>query len=437
MESTLGGLADLLGGEVRGDPARVVRRVCTLEDAGPDDLSFLTLPKYLDAAAASRAGALLASSKMASRLPQDLLIVADPHLALAEVLKLFAPSAAGVAGVHPSAVVAASAVIADTATIGPLCVVGDRAEIGEGSRLGAHVVVGEDCRVGGDCMIHSQVTLYARSVIGARCILHSGVVIGGDGYGFATSGGEHHKLEHLGRTVLEDDVEIGANSTVDRGLLGDTRIGAGTKIDDLVMVAHNVQVGRGCLLVAQAGLAGSAQLGDGVVVAAQSGIIGHVEIGDGVVVATKSAVLKPVAKGRQVAGIPAIDLPKWRRQQALAGRLGSSDHDCWSWREPSAAAVSEEEARRGGGVSEVEQLDIRWITSVLPHRYPFLLVDRVLEIEPGKRISAYKNVTVNEDFFNGHFPGHPVMPGVMIIEGMAQAAGILTLHDREKSVKGS
>jgi len=148
------------------------------------------------------------------------------------------------------------------------------------------------------------------------------VVVGADGFGFATSGGEHHKLQHLGRAVIEDDVEIGANSAIDRGLLGDTRIGAGSKIDDLVMVAHNVQLGRGCLLVAQAGIAGSARLGDGVTVAGQSGIIGHVEIGDGVVVATKSAVLGSVASGRKVAGIPATDHAQWRRQQALVRRLG-------------------------------------------------------------------------------------------------------------------
>ncbi len=188
--------------------------------------------------------------------------------------------------------------MAASARVGPFCVIGERSEVGEGAVLGAHVVVGDDCSVGRESRLHARVTLYARSVLGARCILHSGVVIGGDGYGFASSGGRHRKLRHLGRAVLEDDVEIGANSAVDRGLLGDTRIGAGTKIDDLVMVGHNVQVGRDCLLVAQVGLAGSAHLGDRVTVAGQSGIIGHVEIGDDVVVATKSAVLQPAANGR-------------------------------------------------------------------------------------------------------------------------------------------
>jgi UDP-3-O-[3-hydroxymyristoyl] glucosamine N-acyltransferase len=321
LEQTLGGLAELLDGQVQGDPARVVRSLATLEEAGAEDLSFVTHARYLAAARQSAAGAVLCSAEVAAKLPADTLVVADPYRALARILELFAPAPESSPGIHPTAVVASTARIDSTASVGPLCVVAERAVLGPGARLEAQVTVGEDCEVGADSVLHPQVTLYPRSVVGARCILHAGVVLGGDGFGFATSDGAHHKLRHLGRAVLEDDVEVGANSTIDRGLLGDTRIGAGTKIDDLVMVAHNVRVGRGCLLVAQAGIAGSARLGDGVTVAGQSGIIGHVEIGDRVVVATKSAVLGPVEEGRRVAGIPAIDLAKWRRQQALIGRL--------------------------------------------------------------------------------------------------------------------
>jgi UDP-3-O-[3-hydroxymyristoyl] glucosamine N-acyltransferase len=322
LKQTLGAIAERLGGEVRGNPARVVRRVCTLREAGPDDLSFLTGGRYLDEARASDAGALLVGVDAAPKLDGDLIVVEQPYVALAELLELFAPERPQTPGIDATAVVAGSATVDATATVGPLCVIGERAVVGEGAVLGPHVVVGDDCTIGGDSLLHARVTLYPRSVVGQRCILHSGVVIGGDGYGFATSEGRHHKLRHLGRAVLEDDVEIGANSAVDRGLLGETRIGAGTKIDDLVMVGHNVRIGRDCLLVAQAGLAGSARLGDRVTVAGQSGIIGHVDIGDDVVVATKSAVLGPVGSGRQVAGIPAIDLSKWRRQQALVNRLG-------------------------------------------------------------------------------------------------------------------
>lgn len=321
MRRTLSSLAELLGGTVRGDGAREVCRLSTLEDAGPEDLSFLHGSRYLEQAARSAAGALLVAPAVVDKLPQDLIVVEDPYLGLARLLSSFDRRRERAAGRHPTAEVAASAEVDSSARLGPFAVVGRGARIGAGASIGAHCVIGDDCRVGRDTVLHARVTLYAESVVGERCILHSGVVIGGDGFGFATAAGEHHKLEHLGRAVLEDDVEVGANSAIDRGLLGETRIGAGSKIDDLVMVGHNVRIGRGCLLVAQAGIAGSAQLGDGVVVAGQSGIIGHVKVGDGVVVATKSAVLKPVADGEQVAGIPATSLSKWRRQQALIGRL--------------------------------------------------------------------------------------------------------------------
>jgi len=321
LKSTLGELAELVSGEVRGDPTRTLDGVRTLSEATSDHLSFLSDPRYIDEALASSAGALLATAEMAERLAQDLILVGHVPLALSRILAALTPGDGATPGVHATASVAEGARVSPTASVGPFCIVGTGSEIGEGALLESHVVVGEDCLVGAGSRLHPQVVLYRGSVLGERCILHAGVVIGGDGFGYATAEGTHHKLEHLGRAVLGDDVEVGAGSTVDRGVLGDTKIGDGTKIDNLVMVAHNVEVGRGCLLVAQAGLAGSARLGDGVVVAGQSGIIGHVKIGDGVVVATKSAVLAAVEAGKQVAGIPATDLADWRRQQAIMRRL--------------------------------------------------------------------------------------------------------------------
>jgi UDP-3-O-[3-hydroxymyristoyl] glucosamine N-acyltransferase len=185
----------------------------------------------------------------------------------------------------------------------------------------AHVVIGADCRLGAGSVLYPGVVLYDRTQVGERCLLHSGVVVGADGYGYASRSGEHRKLAHLGRVVIEDDVEIGANSAIDRGMLDETRIGAGTKIDNLVMVAHNVVTGQRCLLVAQSGVAGSARLGDRVVLAAQSGIIGHVEIGDGTTVGTKSALLRASAPGERLAGIPAVELGEWKRQRGLLRRL--------------------------------------------------------------------------------------------------------------------
>lgn len=320
MPTTLGALARRVGGEVRGDSERVVRGVRSLETAGPEDLSFVASRRHLARARTSAAGALLVSPA-ATEIERDLLVVADPHEALADLLPLFAARTSPPAGVHSTAVVAAGAQVDATASVGALAVIGDGSLIAAQVVVHPQVVIGRDCRVGAGTVLHPGVVLYDGTEIGERCIVHAGVVLGGDGYGYASASGEHRKLEHLGRVVLEDDVEVGANSAIDRGMLDETRVGAGTKIDDLVMVAHNVVTGRRCLLVAQSGVAGSARLGDGVVLAAQSGIIGHVEIGAGTVIATKSALLRGSEAGERVAGIPAVEMGAWKRQQALLRRL--------------------------------------------------------------------------------------------------------------------
>lgn len=320
MVHRLAALAELVGGTVEGDPERLIEGLSTLERAGPAQLSFLTNPKYRPQALASKAGALLVGPALAG-LGRDLLIADDPYFALAKLLDLFHPAAAAVAGIHPTAVVADGAEVDASASIGPYAVIGAGSRIGAQAVLEAHVVVGRDCRVGEGAHLHPQVVLYDGTELGARTILHSGVVLGADGFGFATRDGVHRKLRHAGRVVVEADVEIGANSAVDRALLEETRIGEGTKIDNLVQVGHNVRTGRGCLLVSQAGLSGSVRLGDGVVLAGQAGVAGHLELGDGSRVAAKSAVFKSVPAGATVAGIPAVDAAAWRRQQALAGRL--------------------------------------------------------------------------------------------------------------------
>jgi UDP-3-O-[3-hydroxymyristoyl] glucosamine N-acyltransferase len=254
-------------------------------------------------------------------IDRDLLVVPDPYEALVDLLALFESRTPAPAGVHPTAVVDAGASLDPDAVVGAYSVVGRGSVLAAGAVVHAHVVIGADCRVGAGTVLHPGVVLYDRSELGERCILHAGVVLGADGYGYASGSGTHRKLPHLGRVVVEDDVEIGANSTVDRGMLDETRVGAGTKIDNLVMVAHNVVTGRNCLLVAQSGVAGSARLGDGVVLAAQSGIIGHVEIADRTLIGTKSALLRSSAAGEKLAGIPAFEMGAWKRQQALLRRL--------------------------------------------------------------------------------------------------------------------
>jgi UDP-3-O-[3-hydroxymyristoyl] glucosamine N-acyltransferase len=254
-------------------------------------------------------------------LGRDLLVVAEPYVALVEVLEIFHPPASRRPGVHTDARVDPSAVVGEDVEIGPFAVVEAGAKLGDRVSVHSGCVVGERCTIGDDTVLMPRVVLYPETSVGARCWIHSGVVLGGDGFGFATSDGVHHKIPQVGRVVIEDDVEIGANSAVDRATVGETVIGAGTKIDDLVMVAHGVRVGPGCLLVAQSGIAGSARVGSHVTLAGQAGLAGHVSIGDHSLVAAKTAVFDDVPAGSFVAGIPAIDNRRWKRAQSLVRRL--------------------------------------------------------------------------------------------------------------------
>ncbi|HET9767140.1 MAG TPA: UDP-3-O-(3-hydroxymyristoyl)glucosamine N-acyltransferase [Thermoanaerobaculia bacterium] len=318
--TSLGELAELVQGRVRGNPARVVRGVRSLDGAGPDDLSFLTAVKYRDQARTSRAGALLVGREE-PELPHDQLVCADASWALGELLRHFHPAAAAVPGVHPSAVVAASAAVDATATVGPQAVVGEGSRIEAGAVLHAGVVVGARCRVGAATVIYPRAVLYDDTELGQRVVVHAGAVLGADGFGYAQRNGALVKVPQVGRVVVEDDVEIGANTTIDRATLEETRIGAGSKLDNLVQVGHNVRLGKSCVLCGQAGIAGSTRLGDGVVLAGQAGVGGHLELGDGVQVAAKSAALQSAPAGSKLAGVPAVPLGEWRRQVSWLGRL--------------------------------------------------------------------------------------------------------------------
>jgi UDP-3-O-[3-hydroxymyristoyl] glucosamine N-acyltransferase len=316
-------LAELVGGRVDGDPERAVDAIRTLEAAGPRDLSFLTHPRYRGQAAASAAGALLVGPGLAEmrRDGRDLLVADDPAYALARLLALFHPGERREPGVHPTAVLEPGSAVDPTAYVGVYAVIGAGSRIGAGAAVHALAVVGRGCTVGEGAVLHPHAVLYDRTEVGAGAVVHAGAVLGGDGFGYATHAGAHHKVPQVGRVVIETEVEIGANSTIDRATLGETRIGAGTKIDNLVQVGHNVQVGRHSILCGQAGIAGSTRLGDGVVLAGQAGVAGHLQIGDRAQVAAKSAALTSVAPGTTVAGIPAVEMRKWRRQTVLLSRL--------------------------------------------------------------------------------------------------------------------
>ena len=316
----LGELAERLGCELRGDPALDITAIRGLEDAGPGDLTFLANPKYAAQLAATRASAAIVA-KNAAELPIATLRADNPYLCFARALGIFHRPLRPPVGVHPTAVVAASARVADGASIGAYAVIGDEVVIGPGATIHPHVTIYPAVRIGSDFVAHAGVVVREQVHIGDRVVLHPGVVIGADGFGFAPSPQGAVKIPQTGTVVIEDDVEVGANTTVDRATLGATIIRRGAKLDNLVMIAHNCEVGAGSFLAAQVGIAGSTKLGRGVQMGGQAGAAGHLTIGDGAQVAAQSGVPSSVPAGRIVGGYPATEVTVWRRTSAALLRL--------------------------------------------------------------------------------------------------------------------
>jgi UDP-3-O-[3-hydroxymyristoyl] glucosamine N-acyltransferase len=317
---TLGEIASRLGGTVQGDASRTITGIKPLDQAGPQDLSFLAHPRYRGDAARSSAAGLLA--RAGESLPgQNLILVRDPYLAFAQAMDLFHAPEKPIPGISPLAVIGDATALGKDLYIGPCVVVGRGCVLADGVTLMPGVVLGDDVRVGEGTTLHPGVVVYARSVVGARVIVHAGSVIGSDGFGYAASDGVQVKIAQVGNVVLEDDVEIGACTTIDKATFGSTIVGRGTKIDNLVQVAHNVVIGEGSVLVAQSGVAGSTRLGRGVVLAGQSGAAGHLDVGDRSIVGAKSAVLQDLPADSFVIGHPAVDHRAWKRAQAALRRL--------------------------------------------------------------------------------------------------------------------
>lgn len=317
---TLSEIAALCGAELEGDGSRLVTGPAALADARPDEVSFLAQPRYAPLLATTRAAGVLVRPDVVN--PRDdlaLLRCEDPNASFSRVVRAFAPPpSTPVLGIHPTAVVHAGAELGEGLSVGPFCVIEAGARIGRGCVLGPRVVVGAEARVGAGSVLHAGVVLYPRVVVGERCILHAACVIGSEGFGFEPAPGGWAKIPQCGTVEIEDEVEVGAGSTIDRARFGATRIGRGAKIDNLVQIGHNCVVGAGALLCAQVGLAGSTRIGRAAVLAGQVGVAGHLEIGDGARIAAQTGVFGDLEGGLEYLGYPARP-----RQQALR-ELGTS-----------------------------------------------------------------------------------------------------------------
>ncbi len=321
---TVADLAAQCKGRFTGTPqeaARPIRTISTLWDATPEDVSWIMDAKYAKSVADCRAAAIIGSESLIGTHPRAIL-VEDASLAVAEVLDLYwTPPHAPAPGVHPSAVVDQTAVLGEQVAVGAHTVIGPGARIGERSIIHEGVSIGADVAIGRDCTLYDRCVIYDRCTLGERVILNAGVVIGADGFGYIFREGRHRRIAHIGTVRIEDDVEIGANSCVDRAKIGSTVIGRGTKIDNLVQVAHNVQMGPLCILAAQTGISGSVRLGSGVLAGGQSGIVDGVEIGDGARLGAKSAIIGDISPGLAVFGIPAQKSSEFFRQEARVRKL--------------------------------------------------------------------------------------------------------------------
>jgi len=320
MALTTAQIAERLRGELVGDGSIVINGISPAESARPGDLTFAEKESYFTAAEESQAAAILVSGPFTSS-KKTLIRVPNARVSMARLLPLFFPPETHPAGIHPSAVIDSSAQIDATAHVGPNCVVGPRVRIGARSVLMAGNHIGRDCRIGDDTCLFPNVLLYPRSEIGHRVIIHGSTVIGSDGYGYVFDEGIHRKVLQLGNVIIHDDVEIGANAAIDRGALGATVIGQGTKIDNLVHVAHNVVIGRHCLIMGQVGFAGSTHLADYCVIASQSGIAGHLKLGRQATVGAKSGVMRDIPDGQTVLGIPAMPDRQTKRQWVAVQQL--------------------------------------------------------------------------------------------------------------------
>ena len=319
---TLGQLAQRLGATLRGDADTPISGLATLQEAQAGQLSFLANPQYRKFLPESRAAAVLLSPADAEGYAGNALVVANPYLAFAQLSHLFDPRPVAITGVHPTAVIAADAQVHASASIGPYVVIESAAQIGAGVCIGAHCFIGARSIVAEGGWLAPRVTLYHDVRIGKRVVIHSGTVIGADGFGFAKEDGAWQKIAQIGGVLIGDDVDIGAGTTIDRGALADTIIGDGEKLDNLIMIAHNAQVGDHTAMAGGAGISGSSKVGKHCVIAGRAGLVGHIEVCDNVLITAMSMITRSITEpGSYSSGTVMQPSAEWRKSAARFRQL--------------------------------------------------------------------------------------------------------------------
>lgn len=324
MEMTTGGLASMINGVVDGDPNILLKGFAKIEEAGAGQLSFIANPKYAHFLESTHASALLVSKDFEHPNPHNITLIRvdDPYSTLAELLRVIEGMKPKKSGIEQPCFVSDGVKVPDDIYLGAFSYIGKNVTIGNGVQIYPQCYIGDNVDIADSCIIYSGVRIYAGCKIGKRCIIHSGVVIGGDGFGFAPNGnGEYEKIPQTGIVVIEDDVEIGANTTVDRATFGCTRIGKGTKLDNLIMVAHNVEIGKNNVFAAQTGIAGSTKIGDFNAVGGQVGFAGHIKVGNRNEIGAQSGISGNVGDGNRIIGYPATDIRKFARNIVYINRL--------------------------------------------------------------------------------------------------------------------
>lgn len=321
MKKTVKEIAEILNGEVLGDDSVIISGVSGLKEAKEGEITFVANPKYLSLLSKTNASAVIMSLDVA-KSAKTIIRTQNPSLAFTKAISLFAPDEIRrPEGVHPNTVIGKNVTLGDGVSVQAFCVIEDDVQIGSGTILYAGVYVGQKTKIGQDCVIYPHVSIREKINIGNRVIIHNGTVIGSDGFGFAKLAGIHQKIPQIGIVIVEDDVEIGANVTIDRARFDKTVIGRGTKIDNLVQIAHNVIIGADSIVVAQAGISGTTTVGKNVVVAGQAGLVGHITIGDNAVIAAQAGVTKSVPAGGCVSGYPAKPHKIAKRVNACVQKL--------------------------------------------------------------------------------------------------------------------